>query len=137
MPATIDYFAQRRNRVLNAVHTWLLAGGALLLLAVTAWAFGGTAGIIYAVVFGGVSVWAMRRISPQMVLSMYRAREVRAAEFPTGISIVTELARRAGLPAVPRLYVIPSRLMNAFAVGRRDQSAIAITDALARTLTPR
>jgi heat shock protein HtpX len=137
MPATIDYFAQRRNRVLNAVHTWLLAGGALLLLAVTAWAFGGTAGIIYAVVFGGVSVWAMRRISPQMVLSMYRAREVREAEFPTGISIVTELARRAGLPAVPRLYVIPSRLMNAFAVGRRDQSAIAITDALARTLTPR
>src|SRR6185436_10094038 len=51
--------------------------------------------------------------------------------------ILTDLARRAGLPEAPRLYVIPSKLMNAFAVGRRDQSAIAVTDTLARTLTPR
>ncbi|MGO4837732.1 zinc metalloprotease HtpX, partial [Rhizobiaceae sp. 2RAB30] len=38
---------------------------------------------------------------------------------------------------MPKLYVIPSRMMNAFAVGRRDDSAIAITDALARTLSTR
>jgi heat shock protein HtpX len=68
---------------------------------------------------------------------MYRAREVTAAQFPTGMRILAALSRRAGLPAVPRLHIIPSRLMNAFAVGRRDRSAIAVTDALARTLTPR
>jgi heat shock protein HtpX len=37
----------------------------------------------------------------------------------------------------PRLYVVPSKMMNAFAVGRREESAIAITDALARNLTTR
>jgi heat shock protein HtpX len=136
-PARIDFFAERRNRILNMLHTWLLAGGALVLLAVTAWAFGGTAGIVYAVIFGAVSMWVARRVSPQLVLSMYRAREVSEAEFPTGVRILTDLAQRAGLPAVPRLHVIPSKLMNAFAVGRRDQSAIAVTDTLARTLTPR
>jgi heat shock protein HtpX len=136
-PARIDFFAERRNRILNALHTWLLAGGALLLLAVTAWAFGGTAGIVYAVIFGSISMWVARRVSPQLVLSMYRAREVSAAEFPTGVRILTDVAERAGLPGVPRLYVIPSKLMNAFAVGRRDHSAIAVTDSLARTLTPR
>jgi len=119
------------------LHTWLLASGSLALLAVTAWAFGGLTGIAYAIVFGVISMWAARRVSPKMVLSMYKAREVTEAQFPTGIRIVTELARRAGLPAVPRLHVIPSKVMNAFAVGRRDQSAIAITDALAHTLTPR
>jgi heat shock protein HtpX len=82
-------------------------------------------------------MWAVRRVSPQMVLSMYKARPVSAAEFPAGIRIVGELSRRAGLPAAPKLYVIPSKMMNAFAVGRRDDSVIAITDALATTLTPR
>ena len=136
-PDTLDLFARRRNSTLNTVHTWLLVAGSLALLAVTAWAFGGTAGIIYALAFGGISMWLVRRISPQMVLSMYKARAVSAAEFPAGIRIVAELARRAGLTAVPKLYVIPSKLMNAFAVGRRDDSVIAITDALARTLTTR
>ena len=136
-PRTINLFQKRRNRLLNTLHTWLLATGSLALLAVTAWAFGGLAGILYAVIFGVISMFLVRRISPQMVLSMYKAREVSAADFPTGVRIVVELARRAGLPAVPHLYVIPSRLMNAFAVGRRDHAAIAITDALARSLTPR
>ena len=136
-PDPIDLFAQRHDSTLNTVHTWLLVGGSLTLLAVTAWAFGGTAGIIYALAFGGISMWLARRISPQMVLSMYKARAVSAADFPTGMRIVAELSRRAGLTAAPKLYVIPSKLMNAFAVGRRDDSVIAITDALARTLTTR
>ena len=134
---TLDLFARRRNSTINTVHTWLLVAGSLALLAVTAWAFGGTAGIVYALTFGGISMWLVRRVSPRMVLSMYKARAVSAAEFPAGVRIVAELARRAGLPAEPKLYVIPSRLMNAFAVGRRDDSVIAITDALARTLTTR
>jgi heat shock protein HtpX len=136
-PDTLDLFVQRRNSTLNTIHTWLLVAGSLALLAITAWAFGGTAGIVYALVFGGISMWLVRRVSPQMVLSMYKARAVSAAEFPAGIRIVTELSRRAGLSAPPKLYVIPSKLMNAFAVGRRDDSVIAITDALARTLTTR
>ena len=136
-PDTLDLFARRRNSTINTAHTWLLVAGSLALLAVTAWAFGGAAGIVYALAFGGISMWLVRRISPQMVLSMYNARAVSAAEFPVGVRIVAELAHRAGLTAVPKLYVIPSKLMNAFAVGRRDDSVIAITDALARTLTPR
>ena len=82
-------------------------------------------------------MWLVRRVSPQMVLSMYKARPCRRADSRPASRIVAELARRAGLPAVPKLYVIPSKLMNAFAVGRRDDSVIAITDALARTLTAR
>ena len=130
-------FEQRRHRVLNAVHTWLLAFGSLLLLAVTAWIFGGPVGLVAAIVFGAVSMAAVRRISPQMVLAMYKAQPVSRAQFPEGVAIVEELARRAGLPSAPRLFVVPSKLMNAFAVGRRDDSAIAITDALATRLTTR
>lgn len=136
IPAT-NLLAHHRNRAINTLHTWLLGAGSLLLLAVTAWAFGGAAGILYAVVFGAVSMLVVRRISPQMVLTMYKAKRVGEAEFPTGVRIVEELARRATLPAVPALYVIPSKMMNAFAVGRRDDAAIAVTDALARQLSAR
>jgi heat shock protein HtpX len=126
-----------RSRAINTLHTWLLGAGSLLLLAVTAWAFGGPNGILYAVVFGGVSLWLVRRVSPQMVLAMYKAKPVGAAEFPTGVAIVEELSHRAGLPVVPMLHVIPSKLLNAFAVGRRDESAIAVTDALVQKLSAR
>lgn len=133
----IDLLEHRRNRVLNTVHTWLLGVGSLALLAITAWAFGGTAGILYAIIFGGASMWAMRRVSPQMVLKMYKARPVTPTEFPLGFRLINELSGRAGLPVAPKLFVVPSKLMNAFAVGRREDSAIAITDALARNLTAR
>lgn len=133
----LDLVEQRRHRWLNTLHTWLLAGGSLALLAVTAYAFGGVSGVVWAVLFGVVSMAMALRVSPRMVLTMYKARPVSPDEFPVGVDIVAELARRAGLPRAPQLYVVPSELMNAFAVGRRDEAVVAITDALARRLTPR
>lgn len=136
-PAPLSLLEQLRHRLLNTVQTWLLAAGSLGLLALTAFVFGGVSGVVLALVFGGLTLAAVQRISPQLVLRMYRAEPVSSSDFPTGAGIVEELAARAGLPAVPKLHVVPSRMMNAFAVGRRDDSAIAITDALARRLSAR
>jgi heat shock protein HtpX len=47
------------------------------------------------------------------------------------------LAERAGLPAVPALYYLPSPVINAFTVGSAGSSAIALTDGLLRHLSPR
>ena len=133
----LDLLEQRRHRAMNTLHTWLLGAGSLALLAVTAFVFAGGIGVLYALVFGAASMWMMRRVSPRMVLSMYNARPVMRSEFPEGVALVEELARRAGLPAVPVLHVVPSNLMNAFAVGRREEAAIAVTDALVRRMTTR
>lgn len=133
----LDLLTQRRHRVLNTLQTWLLVGGSLALLAVSAWIYAGAIGILYAIGFGVVSLFAMRRVSPRMVLRMYKARPVSRAAFPLGVDMVEELAKRADLPVAPTLHVVPSKMMNAFAVGRRDNSAIAVTDALARNLTGR
>ena len=127
----------RRSRLINRLHTWLLAGGQPALLIVCAWTLGGASRHHICLRFGGISLYAIRRISPQMVLTMYKARPVTRAEFPQGLAIVEELARRASLPKPPKLHVIPSRMMNAFAVGRRDDSVVAVTDQLIRALTAR
>ncbi|MAW88553.1 MAG: peptidase M48 Ste24p [Phyllobacteriaceae bacterium] len=136
-PPRLDLLEQERHRSLNRFHTWLLVAGSLGLLGVTAWIFAGVTGVVLAVFFGAIALSAMQGVSPKIVLSMYKAREAGPDLFPSGNRIVTELARRANLPAVPRLYIVPSRMMNAFAVGRPDDSAVAITDGLARALTER
>jgi heat shock protein HtpX len=133
----LDLFEQRRHRALNTIHTWLLGAGSLALLAVSAYAFAGATGVVFALVFGAVSMAVALRVSPAMVLSMYDARPVSRREFPLGVALVEELSRRAGLPASPRLHVVPSELMNAFAVGRRDDAVIAVTDALVRRMSAR
>lgn len=48
-----------------------------------------------------------------------------------------ELAARAGLPAVPVPHYVPSGVVNAFATGSKHHAAIALTDGLLRSLTPR
>jgi heat shock protein HtpX len=132
-----DHIILRQHRALNTLHTWLLAAGSLALLGVTAWAIAGLTGIVYAIAFGGLTLAAARRVSPTMVLRMYKAEQVTPHNFPAGYRLIHELADRAGLPVAPKLHVIPSKMLNAFAVGRREDSAIAVTDGLLRSLTLR
>lgn len=133
----LDPSAQARHRLRNRLHTWLLAGGSILLLAVCAYVFAGTAGIVWAAILGSLSLWTSARMSPDIILRLYRARPLGMADFPEGNTLIRRLAARADLPAVPDLYYVPSNLMNAFAVGRPDDAAIAVTDGLLRHLTPR
>jgi heat shock protein HtpX len=133
----ISFFKQKQHAFLNMVHTWLLVGGSLLLLAVCAYVFFGTTGIFYAAIFGGITLFMTSRISPQLVLRMYKARAVGRDHFPVGHAIMDQLVERAGLQSRPELYVVPSKMMNAFAVGRKGNSAIAMTDQLIRSMTQR
>ncbi|MGE0845030.1 MAG: zinc metalloprotease HtpX [Flavobacteriaceae bacterium] len=125
------------HRLLNTLHTVLLVGGALALLAVTAWVYAGTTGILWALVLGGVIVWMARRVSPALILRLYKAEPLPPSIFPEGPALVRDLASRAGLPAVPELYYVKSSMMNAFAVGKPENAAICVTDGLLRGLTLR
>ncbi len=126
--------ARQRHRVLNTVHTWLLAGGSLGLLAVTAWVFAGAAGVVAALAVGAVSMAMVARASPAIVLAMYRAEPVPRYKLPDAHRILDTLAARAGLPSTPKLHLVASPMVNAFAVGRREDSAIAVTEGLLRLL---
>ena len=50
--------------------------------------------------------------------------------------ILDQLMERAGLEERPGLYIVPSKMMNAFAVGRKNNSVIAMTDKLVRIHDP-
>ena len=135
--ATLDQDQQRRHNLRNTLHTWLLIFGAGLLMAVIAWTVYGVGGIVWAAVFGGLGLWSASKVSPKLVLRLYRARPIAPHELTELQAIIRELTARADLPAVPTLHYVPSQMMNAFAVGRPDDSAIAVTDGLLRGLTVR
>ncbi len=121
----------------NALHTAFLIGGSALLLAVIAWTVYGPTGLIWAAIFGAVGLWMMSRVSPKVVLTLYKARPLSPDELPDVHRVMRELARRAELSSVPQLYYVPSKLLNAFAVGTAQDSAIAITDGLVRAMNMR
>lgn len=129
--------ARRRQQRRNQVQGILLLGGMVATLAVCAWLLFGTTGVLWMLVLGAVILAVRPRMRPDWVLRMYRAAPLPTRVAPDLHSLVAALAQRAGLPETPALYYVPTSMLNAFAVGRRNDAAIGVTDGLLRNLTGR
>lgn len=134
---TLDRTARQRHKLRNLAHSALLLAGMVALLFVISWLLLGRDLALWALAGWALAlVWAPR-ISPQIVMRMYRARPLRPEEFPAGHDLLTRLAARAELPRLPRLYYVPSAALNAFTLGGKADAVVSVTDGLLRTLTLR
>ncbi len=89
-----------------------------------------------AVFFVGAMVinLVMYWFSGAFVVRQYGAREVTQAEAPKLYHVVAELAARAQIP-MPRLYIMNSPALNAFATGRNPAHAVVcVTTGIMETL---
>jgi len=127
----------RLHELRNILQSVLLIAGMASIAGVCAWTIWGTNGVIWACVGVALAMVLSPSIPPGLVLSLYRARPVSQAAFPEGYAIVRQLAQRADLPKIPRLYYLASSTLNAFSLGGRRTAAIAFTDGMLRVLTPR
>jgi heat shock protein HtpX len=94
-------------------------------------------GLLGATAFGAFGILSLGRVSPKMVLGLYKARPLQEHESPELHQLVRELSKRADLPSVPTLHYVPTKMMNAFAVGHENDSAVAVTDGLLRAMNMR
>ena len=133
----LDEAARRAHKRRNLLQSALLLGGLEAVLALSAWLIWGWVGIIWAAGTVLLVLSIAPHVPPHAVMRMYRAREVDPRFGGLLNDIVTILAERAELPALPRLFVIPSATLNAFATGQPRQAAIAVTEGLLRCLTAR
>lgn len=127
-----------KHRLRNWLQTVLLVSGMVVLCLLLGWCLGG--GLEGLLILGTtVALLALLapRISARLVFRMYRATPLSRRRAPGLVRTVTELSKRAGLDRAPRLYYIPSRMINAFAVGTRGDAGLGITDGLLRGLDPR
>jgi heat shock protein HtpX len=128
---------QRRHNFRNTLHTVILVAGSAAIMGLLAYSIFGLTGLVVAAIIGAIGVAGLGHVSPKMILGLYKARPLEAKEASQLQETVAELARRAELPAIPMLYYVPTQVMNAFAVGNQHDAAIAITDGLLRTMSPR
>ncbi len=122
-----------RNRLHSAVLLAVMGG----FLALLGWMIWGLAGIAMLLGAGLGSLLFIPGAQPTMVMRLYGARPLAPRQAPMLFRALGLLSERAGLPAVPQLFYIPSRTANAFAVGNRDNAAIGLSDGLMRQLNLR
>lgn len=124
----------RKHKVSNWLQSLMLVATLALIMGALAWLLWGIQIAIMAVAMTAVLFIANTRISPALVLRMYRARRLDLETAPRLYAMVQELARRAELGFTPALYYLPSDVMNAFAVGSRRNAVLAVSDGLLRRL---
>ncbi|MEJ2497432.1 MAG: zinc metalloprotease HtpX [Sulfurovaceae bacterium] len=96
---------------------------------------GGQTGMVIAFVITlGMNFYAYF-YSDQMVLKHYKAVPVERGSARELYEIVEQLTRKAELP-MPKIYIIPDGVPNAFATGRDyDHAVVAVTEGLLKLLT--
>lgn len=126
-----------RHVTANRLQTLLLLA---ILLGISALAGGllfGTAGLWIALAASLVAVLIEPVAVYRLTLALYSARPIAPQAAPELWRMIRILAERASLPTLPVPYYVPSAVVNAFAVGSRRASAIALSDGLLFSLTPR
>lgn len=132
MSLDIDHWKQ--HSLANRLQTLLLLavmGGFMLLLGFLLW---GMEGIAILAITGALLLLVNPRFTPQLIMRLYGAFPLSPQQAPLTHAAVRELSRRAHLTVLPKLYYIPSSMLNAFSVGRPDNASIAVSDALLRAL---
>ncbi len=92
---------------------------------------GGVFGIVIALIIYFVQLIFAFSSGKSFMLRMNNAREVGPDDYPQLYNIVEEMRIAAGLPAMPKVYVIDDPAPNAFASGMNpDKSVVAVTTGL-------
>lgn len=119
---------------MNTIKTIALMVGLMMLLVFVGGAFWGRNGMILFFGIGMVMNLVNYWFSDKIVLAMYGAKEVTEREAPVLYSVTRDLALRGQIP-MPKVYIIPSGGMNAFATGRNpNHAAVAATEGLIQAL---
>jgi heat shock protein HtpX len=120
------------------MKSWLLIGLLTAVLVVlggvigVAWAGrqGAAGGIVVAAVLAFVLSAIAYYGGDKAVLRMSGARQIQHKDHPQLFNVVEEMSIAAGLP-MPKVYIIDDAALNAFATGRKPESAsVAITSGL-------
>ncbi len=96
----------------------------------------GLMGTGISLIFAGGLNFISYFFSDSIVIKSTGAQEIKESDLPQYYNLVREMCQRNNIH-MPRLYIINSQALNAFATGRnREKSIVAVTKGLLEKLTP-
>ena len=129
----------RSNQTRAAVLVFIMAGFLFLVGYLVGEVIAGGAGIIglgLAFVIWLVLTLVAFYSGDQVFLAISGARKIAPQDHPVLYNVVEEMKIASGLPKMPAVYIIDDDAPNAFATGRKPETAaVAVTTGLLRTLT--
>jgi len=123
------------NMIVNQIKTVLLLGILTGLLLVVGGLLGGQSGLTIALILAFIMNFGMYFFSHKIVLMMYHAKEAPKSQYPKLHSMIEEICKEADLPK-PRVYIVPTNNLNAFASGpSKKKAVVAVTEGILGSLT--
>jgi len=121
----------------NRRQAALLIAGLVAIVSLCGVLIAGTWGLLLALLGVALVVGSTTRQATSVVMRMYKAQQLTANNAPELLQLFTALVQRAELKQLPRLYYVPSKTLNAFAIGHGDEASVALTAGLIQRLNPR
>ncbi len=114
----------------NNLKTTILLGALTGLVLFFGYKVGGQQGMFLGFLISMAMNVGSYWFSDKIVLSMYKAKEIKREDNPKIYEMVSDLANKAGIP-MPKLYIIDLPTPNAFATGRnKNHSAVALSNSI-------
>src|ERR687892_848897 len=101
--APLDASQQRRHKLRNFAQSAILLGGMVGLLALCGWVLFGPDGVVGMALGSALALAFSPRISPGLVLRLYRARELTPPELPDVFAVLDRLVPPGRPPPPPEL----------------------------------
>ena len=128
----------RANQTRSAILVIVMAGVLFLMGYLLGEAFvkgGGLYGLFIAFVLWLILTLISYSSGDQIFLTMSGARKIRRSDHPVLFNVVEEMQIASGLPKMPDIYIIDDDAPNAFATGRKPETAsVAVTTGLLKIL---
>jgi heat shock protein HtpX len=130
----IDSDQLEKHKIRNVIHTLVFVLAMSALTAMSASLLFGEGVWPWVLVGSALAFVMLPGVSPKWILNLYQAKPLNRFKAQQIYRMIDILSQRAGLQVSPGLYWIPSNTLNAFAVGVKNNAAIAVSDGLLRTV---
>lgn len=127
----------RAHERTNIGQSALIIAALAAILGITGFVLFGYTGLLIALGLVVLLIFMNGRASPALLLKMYKAKPIPDTDLPELQQLFRRLMQNADIPHIPKLYYVPSKMMNAFAVGRGKESVVAVTHGLLKHMDNR